>query len=142
MTTFVRAFAVSAEFEPEKTRDTVKKEHPSSLVQTFRIGAASNERFLEVIAAQTIQASSAGNLVAKKPEIDFLLRVAGTTQISKAIQKVGSRINEPFLLVLASRRKAVGGGPKAGWKQLARRDLSERELERIEVAALLNAVRS
>jgi tRNA threonylcarbamoyladenosine modification (KEOPS) complex Cgi121 subunit len=139
--THVRAFAVGGEFDSGEVREKMKREHPSLLVQTLRTDASSNERHLEVLAAQTMHASSAGNLVAKKPEIDFLLRVAGTTQISKAIRRVGSRTNEPFLLVVAGKRKISKRVSKPGWKALARRELSEKELDRIEVAALLNAVR-
>ena len=141
MTTHVRAFVVGAEFDSGEVRERVRKEHPSSLVQTVRIGAASNARLLEVFAAQTMHALTAGSLVSRKPEIDFLLRVAGTTQISKALRKVGSRTKEPFVLVVASKRKISKQVSKIEWKELTRHDLSEKELDRVEVAALLNETR-
>ena len=141
LTTHVRAFTVGADFDSGEVREKVRRENRSSLVQTLRLGAASNERLLEVFAAQTMRALSTGSLVSKKPEIDFLLRVAGTTQISKAIRKVGSRTKEPFVLVVASRRKISMQVSKIDWKELTRHDLTEKELERVEVAALLNASR-
>src|SRR5690348_10589946 len=109
MTTHVRAFAVGADFDAGETRDKMKRDHPTSLVQTLGVSATFNERLLELLAAQTMAASSGGTLVAKKPEIDFLLRVAGTTQISKAIRKVGSKTKKPFILVVASRRRISKG---------------------------------
>jgi tRNA threonylcarbamoyladenosine modification (KEOPS) complex Cgi121 subunit len=139
MTTHVRAFAVGPDFDAGETRDKMKRDHPTSLVQTLGVSASFNERLLELLAAQTMAASSGGTLVAKKPEIDFLLRVAGTTQISKAIRKVGSKTKKPFILVVASRRRISKGIGDPEWKELARHGLSGKELDRIELGALLNA---
>lgn len=116
----------------------------ASLVQSVRLDSAANGFFIEMIAAQTLHAKATGNLLAKKPEIDFLLRLAGTTQIKEAIESVGVQDGRPFLLVVA------GAGPKFGhlrgkpgrWKELAKRALTEGELDRIEHAALLNALRA
>jgi tRNA threonylcarbamoyladenosine modification (KEOPS) complex Cgi121 subunit len=142
MVTYARAFTVSGGLDPEKVKEKIRRRHPSLLVQSLRPEASRNAGHLEMIAAQTVEASGTGNLIAKKPEIDFLLRVAGTTQISRAIQKVGSKKGRPFLLVVAGRRRipAVFGSDR--WRELKRRELSGREMEKVEVAALLNAIRA
>ena len=104
--------------------------------------AASNEFYLEMVAAQTTKAALGGNLMAKRPEIDLLLRLAGTTQISAAIQRLGAKRNEPFLLIVVGERPLkTPGGPGRSWQRLPRRPLSQKELEAIEDAALLNAER-
>ena len=80
------------------------------------------------------------SLLAKKAEVDFLLRLAGTTQISKAIKEKGAKAGEPFLLVVAS-RSALGRFRKSDGEELPRAPLTTEELERIEAAALLDATR-
>jgi tRNA threonylcarbamoyladenosine modification (KEOPS) complex Cgi121 subunit len=87
-----------------------------------------------------LHAGSGGSLLAKKPEMDFLLRLAGTTQISKAIRQQGSTKGEPFLLVVAGPRE-IKSSRSFEAMELPRRKLSKKELERIEGAALLNALR-
>lgn len=110
------------------------------VVQAAKAGSATNEFFVEMIAAQTLRAETSGSLLAKKPEIDFLLRLAGTTQIARAIKELGAEEGGPFLLVAAGPR-AVHAPPELAGSELPRLDLSSAELERIERAALLNARR-
>ena len=110
-------------------------------MQTAREGSADNEAFVEMLSAQTLRAEASRSLLARSPQMDFLLRLAGTTQISRAIGEKGAVAGEPFLLVLAGRRR-----PKAvrmpGCRELPRRPLSRPELERVEKAALLDAQRA
>jgi len=136
-----RSYAFAGKSDPEALRLRLAKKYPDSLVQTLRADAAKNGFFLEMIAAQTLRARDTANLLAKKPEIDFLLRVAGTTQIAKAIQKVGSK-KKGFLLVIADSRKTGFGLGRLGGKELPRKSLSATELRRVEEAALLNAARA
>ncbi|MDA4121152.1 MAG: KEOPS complex subunit Cgi121 [Thaumarchaeota archaeon] len=142
METHARAFTVDRGLDSDRVKEEVRGKHPSLLVQSLRPGAARNVRLLEMIAAQTVEAAASGNLIARKLEIDFLLRVAGTTQISRAIRKVGSQEGRPFLLVMAGRRRIPAVPGSGRWKELERKELSERELEKVEVAALLNAIRA
>jgi len=115
--------------------------NPGSLVQAARAGLARNERFVELLAAQTLQAASSGGLLAKKQEIDFLLRLAGTTQISSAIRDAGARHGEQFALIVAGRSPVkLPSGFET--KELHTRELSDSELRRIEIAALLAAKRA
>lgn len=125
---------------PEETKRKLQAANRGSVVQTSAVDAASNEFYVEMLAAQTLQAESSGSMLAKKPEIDFLLRLAGTTQISRAIKEKGARPGRPFLVTVAGRsvvRRAAG----LPARELPRRNLTRGELGRIEKAALLGAER-
>lgn len=78
--------------------------------------------------------------MSKRPEIDLLLRLAGTSQISKAIRLSGSNAGRPFLLIVAGKAQPKGIPGLAG-SELPRKSLSKSELERVEVAALLSVER-
>jgi tRNA threonylcarbamoyladenosine modification (KEOPS) complex Cgi121 subunit len=137
-----RCFVVGAGEDPGEAKSALLRLHPRLLVQAVRAGSATNEFFVEMICAQTLRAAATGALLARKAEIDLLLRLAGTTQISAAISKTGSKKGELFLVIAAG----AGGSMKAlrapsGWKRLPRKELSEAELRRVEQAALLNAAR-
>jgi tRNA threonylcarbamoyladenosine modification (KEOPS) complex Cgi121 subunit len=125
-------------------KERVRARFPGSIVQTVRADAATNGFFIEMIAAQTLQANGTPSLLAKKPEVDFLLRLAGTTQISRAIKQVGARKGEPFIVVIAGPRRRPGilEASQLGGKELEKQKLTPHELDRIERAALLNALRA
>lgn len=127
--------------DPADVQKSCQKLFPGCLVQTASAESATNGFFLEMIAAQTVQAKERGTLLARRPEIDFLLRLAGTSQISQAIPEVGSKSGEPFILVIAG-KKALRRHTFAGGGRLPSRPLSASELTRVEEAALLNAERS
>ena len=115
------------------------------LVQTVREGLGSNELLFEMLAAQTFSNRDSGTLLTRKPEVDLLLRIAGTTQISAAMSRVGTMKGMPFVLIVAGTRKQVErfelglGGAGA---RLERRSLSDGELAMVEDAALLDVVGS
>ena len=144
MKVFARAFLCGKELDPEDTRRKATTAGTESFVQTISGDAATNEFFLEMLAAQTLHAEASGSLLARRAEVDFLLRLAGTTQISKAIREKGATRGEPFILVVAggTRTKAPKGLPRARLTRLPTRDPSKEELERVEKAALLSVGRS
>lgn len=142
MTRVALCFAVGRSTDPASVRKAVSRGRSGLVVQGVKLAAASNEFFVEMIAAQTLRASRTSNLLAKKPEIDLLLRLAGTTQISAAIAELGVRKGEPFLVIVAGDKELVAKvRGQTGWVRLPRRDLTKGELKRIERAALLNATR-
>lgn len=110
------------------------------LVQCVNTRAGRNLGFLEMIAAQTLSALRTGNLLAKKPEVDFLMRVAGNAQIKQAIDRAGAKKGERFLLVVFSERD-FKFRKRRGWSSLAKSGPRKSDLERVEQAALLNALR-
>jgi len=135
-----KAYLFSGEASPDQLKRDVTASNREAMVQAFRAGSR-NGFFFEMLAAQTLHAASSGTLLAKKPEIDFLLRLAGTSQISVAIRSRGAHSGEPFLLVAAGNRELKGVGDLNG-KELARKKLTKTELGHIEKAALLSARRT
>ncbi|HMD79522.1 MAG TPA: KEOPS complex subunit Cgi121 [Nitrososphaerales archaeon] len=142
MRTYSQSFLYGGEADPKQMKSKFSEVFPTTMVQTVSSKAASNGFFIQMLAAQTLRAERSGSLLAKKPEIDFLLRLAGTSQISEAISKVGSRSGEPFVLVVASLRPLHRSGTIAGGRRLPARQLSKSELHRVEEGALLSAQRA
>ena len=137
---YARAYLCGGGLDPDEVKRRASARSRGRMVQTAAGGCASNEFFVEMLAAQTLHAEDSGSMLAKSPEMDFLLRLAGTTQISRAIREKGSAKGRPFLLVVAGRRP--GRNREAPGLELPRRRLSKGELQLIEKAALLNAQRS
>jgi tRNA threonylcarbamoyladenosine modification (KEOPS) complex Cgi121 subunit len=123
----------------EEVKERLRSELRGSLVQTLSASAVQNVAYLEMVAAQTLHALKVGGLLARKPEVDFLMRVASTSQISDAIRSAGARGGEPYVLVVAGEQAPKGWIPPEGAKRLPRRRLSKREVMRIEEAALLSS---
>jgi len=140
----VRTFVMKRGKDPDSIRKAVRANIPHSIVQTVRADAATNSFFVEMIAVQTLRAWGTPDLLAQKPEVDLLLRLAGTTQISKAIDQIGVKKGEPFLLVVAgpARELTKLSREQVGGPGLRARKLSLAELERIETAALLNVAKA
>jgi tRNA threonylcarbamoyladenosine modification (KEOPS) complex Cgi121 subunit len=136
MRVYSQSYLFGEDTDPRKIRNKLAENYPGAIVQTFSSKAATNGFFIQMLAAQTLRAERSGCLLAKKPEIDFLVRLAGTSQISDAISRVGSRPGEPFVLVLASLRPLKRRARVAG-RKLSTRPLSESELKRVEQGALL-----
>lgn len=125
--------------DPTLLRERIREKYPALVVQAVSEEVAENESLVEMIAGQTVHAVSTQNLLAKRPEIDLLLRLAGTTQISEAIKASGAAKGKAFLMVLAGDGKAMSRfTAPAGWRRLRRRGLAREDLARIEKAALLN----
>jgi tRNA threonylcarbamoyladenosine modification (KEOPS) complex Cgi121 subunit len=137
MRIYARGYRFGGESDPDRCGREAKKWNPSALVQAVDAKAAVNGAFVEMLAAQTFSAKAGGVLLARKPEIDLLLRLSGTTQISEAIRRHGARKGEPFLLVVARPEREVEGR-WPGVRRLPRRRLTREEFDRVEVAALLN----
>ncbi len=134
----VRVFKCPAGVDHEAMKATLRAANPDSIVQSARVDAARNRKFVEMIAAQTFAALRTGQLLAERPEMDLLLRLSGTAQISQAIRDAGATKGDEFLLIVASDGKGVrSGGIDAD--EMEAGELTEDELRGIEAAALLSA---
>ena len=136
-----KAFLCGGESTPEETKARLAVANPGSIVQAVRAGAAKNGFLVEMLAAQTLRAEKSHALLARKPEIDLLLRLAGTTQISRAIANQGARPGEPFLVLVAGRSEPKGVSELRG-SEIPKAPLTKTELARVERAALLDATRA
>ncbi len=130
--------------DAEEMKEGLKKTFPNLVVQLADARVGSNERFFKMIAAQTISAMRYGSLLAKKPEIDLLLRLAATTQISEALTRVGYREGGRQVLIAAGRRREVKKlitSGKVDGTRLSSVELTKDEWKRVEEAAVLSALR-
>ena len=140
----LRCVRVGRGGDPEDAKKRFTPEERGLLVQTVAGETATNEFYVEMLAAQTYSAMETGTMLARKEEVDLLLRLAGTTQISEAMAKAGAKSGKPFLLIIAGSRDDVARAEpdlRGIGTRLKRRGLDERELGRIETAALLNALK-
>lgn len=125
----------------------VRRRFPKLTVQLVTFGKVPNGRMLELMGNQTITALARGSLLASKPEVDLLLRVAGTSQIEVALRTVGyGRKGKKVLLAIGDgralarlQRYCISLAP--GATPLGKSPLSRRELGKVEEAALLGARR-
>ena len=141
----VACFLLGGRGEWEDLKARLVKSFPDLLFQLVDERTGSNERFFRLITAQTLKSSSDGSLLAKKPEVDLLLRLAHTTQISEALARVGYKRGGKRILIAAGKkaevRRLVASGIAKG-SRLRSVELSESEWGRVEEAAILSALRT
>lgn len=141
----VRCYKFGGGNQAQRLKKSIGSSFPGLVVQAVDSAAASNERLLEMLGEQMLHAAAAGNPLARKAEVDFLLRLAGTTQISEAIQKVGVKGGRACLLFVAGEEsdlERLESTEGVGWERMPRGPLTREELARIERAALLDAERA
>lgn len=125
----------------------IRKQSPKVIVQLIRAASAPNPRAVEMIAAQTLMAARSGSTLAERPELDLLLRLAGTRQIGEAFRRVGYKSNgKRFFMVAASeghKAEMTRMGKRLStdkrFRALAKKQLAKSDLEHVERAALLAA---
>ncbi len=131
--------------EVEGILTTMRKESPGLIIQLFGASDAPNPKAIEMVAAQTLAAAKSGSTLAERPELDLLLRLAGTRQIGEALRRAGySSGGKRLFLVAAS--AGEGAALKRMQRRLAKdrrfaqipeRRLEKEDLDRVERAALL-----
>ena len=139
-----RCYIFDGDVASEPLAQRLRQNHPRLIVQAVSSAGASNERLVEMIGEQTAEAQTTGSPLAKKPEVDLLMRLGGTTQIARAIKEVGVKRGDAFVLIVFGEESEVLKfelKEAARWERLQRRPLAADELSRIEKAALLNALR-
>lgn len=140
-----RCYVFDGNVASEELRRRIRGSYPGLLVQAVDSRTASNERFVEMLGEQTLEACEAGSPLAKKPEVDLLMRLGGTTQIARAIQKVGVKPGREFLLIVLGDEadiRRLESEEASAWKRLQRRRLDRDDLQGIERAALLDAAKA
>jgi tRNA threonylcarbamoyladenosine modification (KEOPS) complex Cgi121 subunit len=122
----------------------LNRSFPSLLFQLVDSKSSTNESFFRLIAKQTLTAIEGGSLLARKPEIDLILRLARTTQISEAVDRIGYKEGNGRILIAAGRigevRRFLAAGKVRG-KRLTSSALNKREWGWVEEAAILASVR-
>ena len=133
--------SVSADAELRRLR----KESPRLVIQMLSMKRRPNTRAVRMIAAQTLRALKTDSMIAAKPEMDLLLRMAGTAQISEAMEKAGYGAGGRRFLVAAGPDRGVArleksltaGVSAARYSLLAEDVLDAGGIKMVETAALL-----
>ncbi|HUI86875.1 MAG TPA: KEOPS complex subunit Cgi121 [Nitrososphaerales archaeon] len=139
-----RCFLLPNTVNPEEAKMRTRAILPRVLVQVVVRRAVANERTVEMMAWQSRSAESSGCLLARTVEMDLLLRIAGTTQISRAIRECGAKSGGENVLIVAGDSRSLDPPKLArlGLKdRLPRSELSDGDSALVERAAMLNAVR-
>jgi tRNA threonylcarbamoyladenosine modification (KEOPS) complex Cgi121 subunit len=76
------------------------REGVSAFIQSFDLNIFPGLDALKILIYQTMDAASIGQLIAKTAEMDFLMRLAGSDQIEKALQVAGVKPNGEGLMVI------------------------------------------
>ena len=133
--------------EAEVVLAKLRKENPEAIIQVFGAGTIPNAAAVEMVAAQTLTAAKSGSTLAERPELDLLLRLAGTRQIGEAFKRLGYKSDRKKLFVVAA---SMGdGAPMTRLKKAMSKDrrfievekkkLGKLDLQMVERAALLAA---
>src|SRR2546428_5624109 len=136
--TDVACFLLEGRGEWEDLKARLLRSFPDLLLQLVDARSGSNERFFRLVAAQTLKASVDGSLLARKPEVDLLLRLARTTQISEALARVGYKRGEKRILIVAGEEgegRRLGASGITEGRRPRSGELSESEWGRLGAAA-------
>jgi len=133
----------AAQADAELSR--LREENRPLVIQLVSMKRRPNVRAVEMIAAQTLRAKEKKAMIATKPEVDILLRLAGTTQISEAIERAGYRAEGTKFLIAAGGEKWVRrlesclaqGARRRRYTILKGDELDARAAATVERAALL-----
>ncbi len=116
-------------------------------MQLLSLDEEPGSRRIEMIAGQTIHSLDSGKLLAEKPELDIMLRVAGTTQISEALARVGYKNRGRKVLIALGaatdlrRLERIAEDDPARYVRTVKKGLRGSDLRAIEKAALLGVTR-
>lgn len=131
--------------EPECLLLKLREKFPQLVLQLVSFEKEPNARVMELIASQTVEALESKSLLATKPEVDLVLRLAGTSQIVTALKRVGYGSRGSKILVAIGNRRSASRFQKYAKSQsrklrpLKKSRLDNEDLERVELAALLGA---
>jgi tRNA threonylcarbamoyladenosine modification (KEOPS) complex Cgi121 subunit len=133
------------ELETEKTEKELlqlRSAFPELVVQVVSARKPPGARAVEMIAAQTLRAMETGSLLAEKPEVDLLLRLAGTNQITVALKTNGYKGPGTKLLVAAGPRSKLEAlrrklSENSAYTIRTPRETRDGDLLAVETAALL-----
>ena len=129
----------------EATEDrlsSLRGRHPGLFIQLVTLKRLPGNRTVAMIGQQTLRAARTGALLAAKPEVDLLLRLAGTTQIAVAIKEAGYRAKGEKLLVAAGPSEEVESleeelAGQNGYEVLKGEEIDADGLAMVERAAVL-----
>ncbi len=132
--------------DPEALLSRLRTDNPDLLIQVFG-GKRPRASAVEMIAAQTLTAAKSGSILADRPELDLLLRLAGTRQIGEAFLLLGYKPRRKRLFMAAASEGKSGAMERLvrrlsddrRFVEIQKEPLTEEDLDLVERAALLAA---
>lgn len=94
--------------EPKDILDELRRNFPKLILQIISDNAVYDDEHLKWVARQSWFAKDRVIMLAKKVELDLLMRIAGTAQISHALKVAGARKDEPFIILAIGEEGVVG----------------------------------
>src|SRR5713101_3530039 len=131
--------------EVESLLAELRNETPAIIIQVFGAAIAPNPVAVGMVAAQTLTAVRSGATLAERPELDLLLRLAGTRQIGDAFKRVGYKSHAKRLFMVAAsegegdamRRLAKRLSADRRFVEVPAKKLAKVDFQMVERAALL-----
>ncbi len=131
---------------PDRTGEELlaklRTKHRRLVIQLVSMREAPNPLVVSMIGSQTLRAAEKGRMLAQHPEMDLLLRLAGTRQIGAALETIGYKKSGRKILIALGGRTELAS--LRAWARstktvhtLRRRELSQSDLDLVERAALL-----
>ena len=121
---------------------SLRRRYPNLIVQLVSLERVPGNRAIAMIGQQTLRAAKTGAMLAAKPEVDLLLRLAGTAQIVRAIENAGYGARGTKLLVAAGPELDAGRlrrelAKSPDYVIMRGEDIDAEDLATVERAALL-----
>lgn len=94
--------------EPKDLLDELRRRFPKLVLQIISDNAVYADEHLKWVARQSWHAKDRAIMLAKKVELDLLMRIAGVAQIADALKVAGAKKGEPFIIL------GIGEGGEIG----------------------------
>src|SRR5690348_16073217 len=93
--------------EPIKFLEDLRQKHMDLIIQGIHSTYVLNLEHAKKIITISLMAQKTGSMLSNKLETDILMRFACTRQISEAIQKVGMKRQENFILIAIGKKQSL-----------------------------------
>ena len=94
--------------EPIKFLEKLRQKHTDLIIQGIRSTYILNLEHAKKVITISLISQKTGSTLSNKLETDILLRFACTRQINKAIQKVGIKRGDSFILIAIGKKSSLG----------------------------------
>jgi tRNA threonylcarbamoyladenosine modification (KEOPS) complex Cgi121 subunit len=125
----------------------LRTRHAGLLIQVIGASHPPNPAAIEMVATQTFESARSGSTIADRPELDVLMRLAGTRQIGEALSLLGYKAAGKRLFLLAATSKSDDAIQRLGKyvdkraraREIPAKKLTKDDLDQVERASLLSA---
>ena len=93
--------------DPIKFLEDLRKKHIDLIIQGIHSTYILNLEHAKKVITVSLAAQKTGSMLSNKLETDILMRFACTRQISDAIQKVGMKRRENFILIVIGKKQSL-----------------------------------